>query len=121
MNLADVCNDPLEAEPFVVQRSQGGAWDNSGWADKYQTLNYYGQITIDTPKTVDNDPSATRIHAMITINCELPLYVTRGSGTGSPATCDLVMWHSELYEVIETHDYSSRGFWQAKATRMAGN
>jgi hypothetical protein len=121
MDLSFTCNNPLTAEPFVIQRSNGGAWGPGGWNDKYTNLNYYGNVTIADPKVVDAQPDADHIHGAITINCELPIYVTREQDTnGNPATSDLLMYHGELYRIVAVRDYSSRGYWWGLAARILG-
>ena len=122
MDLSFAVNSPLLAENFTVMRSNGGSFGAGGWRDNYTTLAYYGVITPNgDPKEVEAIPEADRIHGVITINCELPLFVTRASGAdGGPATSDIVQWNGDNYRVMKTHDYRSRGFWWAIAVRMAG-
>ena len=120
MDLSFVVTDPLDGEAFTVQRSQGGFYGAGGWSDNYVTLNYFGIISIESPRVDDDQPSATRTHETIVINCELPLYVTRLSSQDEGSTSDLVVWHGGNYRVTATHDYSPRGYWWATAERMLG-
>jgi hypothetical protein len=125
MDLSFVVNDPLDAEQFQVLRSQGGAYGPGGWDDQYTTLNYYGIITPNgSPREVEAVPEADRVHGWITINCELPLYVTDAARGLQGSTSDLVLWSQGdgcLYRVLKTHNYASRGYWWAVATRILGN
>lgn len=122
MNLSSVVNNPTLAEPFSVQRSIGGAFGPSGWTEKYSTLNYYGIISIADAKTVDAVPEADRVHEMIVINCELPLYVTRVANEGTPGqgTSDVVTWQGDQYRILKVHNYSNRGYYWCLAARMVG-
>ncbi len=118
-SLSFACNDPLTAEQFTVQRSQGGYYDAGGWSDQYTTLNYYGVIRPLAPKEVDMEMEADRVHGTIEIRCELPLYVTRvAPEIGGPATSDIVIWHNQNYRVVSAAPYD--GFWAAVAVRMEG-
>jgi len=107
---------------FVVQRSNGGFYSAGAWSDQFSSLPYYGVVSIATPEELDALPDSDHVHAAIVINCELPLYVTRLSPmNGGPATSDLIVWNNENYRIIQTHNYSSRGYWWAIAARMAGS
>src|ERR1035438_3674773 len=102
-DLSEVVNDPDRAEYFTVFRSVDGVWGPGGWSDSFDTLSYYGIVSIADPATVQSLPEGDRIEAAIVINCELPLYVTRIAGedceTGNDATSDVVRWENANYRV----------------------
>ena len=122
MDLSFATNDPLVAEAFTVQRSQG-SWGAGAWNDKFTSLGYYGIISIATAREIEALPEADRVHEAITINCEQPLYVTRiaGEGTSGPGTSDLIVWNGDQYRVVRVENYQSRGMWYAIALRMIGS
>jgi hypothetical protein len=119
-DLSLVVNDPDVAVVFVVERSQNGYFGAGGWSDNYTTLPYYGIVSSPTPTEIEALPEADRVHGSVVINCELPLYVTRLSADGGSATSDIVIYGGEKYRIVQTHDYSARGFWWAVAVRMPG-
>jgi hypothetical protein len=126
VRLHSVVNNPMLAEAFQVQRSQGGYYGAGGWSDNYTTLNYFGIVSIADAKTVDALPEADRIHGAIVINSELPLYVTRlSAGDGGPATSDIIVYQGDSapwgkYRVVNEGKYKSRGFWHTIAVWMTG-
>lgn len=126
-DLSFAVNDPLTAENFTIQRSEKGYFGSGGWSDQYTTIQGYGVVSIADDKTVDALPEADRIHEVISIHSELPLYVTRlATSDGGPATSDIVIYQGPsvawgTYRVIKTRNYQSRGYWAALATRMAGS
>lgn len=121
MNLSFVTNSPALGQSFTVLRSQGGAFVLGKWTEPApQTLNYFGVISIADARTVEALPEADRVHEMIVINCEQPLYLTRATGSTAPATSDQVVYQGEKYRVMKVHNYAQRGYWWALASRMAG-
>lgn len=121
MRLQKVVNNARLAEAFTVTRSQGGNWVAGGWQDKYVTISMYGIISPNNdPRLAELLPDSDHVHQAITVNCELPLYVTREKGSTGPATSDIVIWNNEQYRVIKTHNYALRGYWWAYCVRMAG-
>ena len=120
-DLSFAVNDPLTAETCQLQRSQGGYYGAGGWSDNYTTMNYYGVIRPATAREIEALPPADRVHEVIVIKGELPIYVTRRAPeAGGPATSDLIIYHGESYRVIRTRPNLNANFWTAWATRMAG-
>jgi hypothetical protein len=121
MDLSFAVNDPLTAESFQIQRSNGGYYGAGGWSDKFTTLNLYGRITLATAREIEALPEADRTHESIVVHCELPMYVTRLSANdGGPATSDIAIYHNQQYRIVSTNNYASRGYWWAIAVRMMG-
>ena len=126
MNLSVVCNDPNKAENFIVLRSQGGAYVQGKWVEPApQMLSYFGVISQATPRDIEALPEGDRVHDMIVVNCELPLYVTRIAGTeqapgNQQGTSDVIVWNNEKWRVMKPYNYASRGYWYAMAARIKG-
>ena len=118
INLSEIVNDPDFAQPFVITRSQGGAWTNGIWTNVTVTVNAYGVIQPATNKELEMIPDGDRSGGEMMFHTSTPLYETHVNPESG--TSDILTWRGTNYRILKVMQWQDFGYWQALACRMTG-
>lgn len=118
IDLSDVVGDPAMADPFTIERSQGG-FGRGGWiASPPLVIPGFGVVSVASGADLEALPEADRIHEARVFHTTQEILLPSADRNG---LSDVLIYQGVRYRVVNSKDYSSRGFFWVIAVRMKGD
>lgn len=104
---------------FQVLRQNPGQFAAGGFQPgPVETLNYFGIVTVATPKALNQVPKGDRVEGSIQVICNQPIYET---SAGRNAVSDQIQWGGDTWRVQNIAPWFQWGYVSAICVRMKGD
>lgn len=123
INLSNIVNSPgLNAQSFVIIRSQGGLFVKGIWADASSTVQGYGIVQPTKSKDLLQVPEADRVTGAMTFHSSSPIYETHvdaPTGTNTRIS-DVIVWRKQQFRIVHVFPFEDYGYYKAIGVRILG-
>lgn len=128
LNLSRVVSNPKFAQGFIIQRSEGGDWNDDGtWGDVSVDIDFYGIIQPATAKELLQVPEGDRVKEVKSFHSVNEMFLSRVNGQDTSdvgynaAISDYAMWQGQKYRLAKRYEWGDFGYYKALGVRIKGD